>query len=35
VFVSDGASVPGGTGVNPAHTIAANAERIAAMLAAK
>jgi choline dehydrogenase-like flavoprotein len=34
VFVSDGASVPGGTGVNPAHTIAANAERIAVALAA-
>ena len=29
LFVSDGASIPGGTGVNPAETIAANAERIA------
>lgn len=29
VFVTDGSSIPGGTGVNPAHTIAANAERIA------
>jgi choline dehydrogenase-like flavoprotein len=33
VFITDGSSVPGGTGVNPAHTIAANAERIAAWLA--
>jgi choline dehydrogenase-like flavoprotein len=30
--VSDGSSIPGGTGVNPAHTIAANAERIAAAM---
>jgi choline dehydrogenase-like flavoprotein len=30
IFCSDGSSIPGGTGVNPAHTIAANAERIAA-----
>jgi cholesterol oxidase len=29
LFVTDGSSIPGGTGVNPAHTIAANAERIA------
>ncbi|MBI5526926.1 MAG: GMC family oxidoreductase [Deltaproteobacteria bacterium] len=29
IFVTDGACIPGGTGVNPAHTIAANAERIA------
>ena len=29
IFVPDGSSIPGGTGVNPAHTIAANAERIA------
>lgn len=35
VFISDGASIPGGTGVNPAHTIAANAERIAAGLVAR
>lgn len=28
LFVSDGGSIPGGTGVNPAMTIAANAERI-------
>jgi choline dehydrogenase-like flavoprotein len=34
VFVTDGSSIPGGTGVNPAHTIAANAERIAAWLVA-
>lgn len=34
LFVTDGASIPGGTGVNPAHTIAANAERIAAYLVA-
>jgi choline dehydrogenase-like flavoprotein len=32
LFVTDGASIPGGTGVNPALTIAANAERIAAYL---
>jgi len=32
VFVTDGAAIPGGTGVNPAHTIAANAERIAAYM---
>ena len=30
LFVTDGASIPAGTGVNPAQTIAANAERIAA-----
>ena len=30
IFCTDGGSIPGGTGVNPAHTIAANAERIAA-----
>jgi len=29
IFCTDGSSIPGGTGVNPAHTIAANAERIA------
>lgn len=29
IFVPDSSSIPGGTGVNPAHTIAANAERIA------
>jgi choline dehydrogenase-like flavoprotein len=29
IFCADGSSIPGGTGVNPAHTIAANAERIA------
>ena len=29
LFCTDGSSIPGGTGVNPAHTIAANAERIA------
>jgi choline dehydrogenase-like flavoprotein len=27
--------IPGGTGVNPAHTIAANAERIAAGIVEK
>ncbi len=32
LFVADSASIPGGTGVNPALTIAANAERIAAHL---
>lgn len=32
LFCTDGASIPGGTGVNPAHTIAANAERIAEWL---
>lgn len=32
IFCTDGSSIPGGTGVNPAHTIAANAERIAAWL---
>lgn len=32
LFVTDGASIPGGTGVNPAHTIGANAERIAAWI---
>jgi len=30
LFITDGASISGGTGVNPALTIAANAERIAA-----
>lgn len=34
IFCADGSVIPGGTGVNPAHTIAANAERIAAALAA-
>lgn len=34
VFCTDGAVVPGGTGVNPAHTIAANAERISAWIGA-
>jgi choline dehydrogenase-like flavoprotein len=29
LFVTDGSAIPGGTGVNPAHTIAANAERVA------
>ena len=29
LFVTDGAAIPGGTGVNPAETIGANAERIA------
>jgi len=32
IFCTDGSSIPGGTGVNPAHTIAANAERIAAWI---
>jgi choline dehydrogenase-like flavoprotein len=32
LFITDGASIPAGTGVNPAHTIAANAERIAAYI---
>lgn len=32
LFCADGAAIPGGTGVNPAHTIAANAERIAAWI---
>ena len=32
VFCADGSSIPGGTGVNPALTIAANAERISAGL---
>ena len=32
IFCADGSSIPGGTGVNPAHTIAANAERIAAYI---
>ncbi len=34
LFCADGSSIPGGTGVNPAHTIAANAERIAAWIVA-
>lgn len=34
LFITDGSSIPGGTGVNPSHTIAANAERIAAWLVA-
>jgi enediyne biosynthesis protein E9 len=34
IFCADGSSIPGGTGVNPAHTIAANAERIAAGMVA-
>ena len=32
VYCTDGGALPGGTGVNPAHTIAANAERVAALL---
>ncbi len=32
IFCADGSAIPGGTGVNPAHTIAANAERIAAYI---
>ena len=32
IYCADGSVIPGGTGVNPAHTIAANAERIAAAL---
>lgn len=32
IYCTDGAAIPGGTGVNPAHTIAANAERIAAAI---
>ncbi len=32
IFCTDGSAIPGGTGVNPAHTIAANAERIAAYI---
>ncbi len=34
IFCTDGSAISGGTGVNPAHTIAANAERIAALLVA-
>ncbi len=34
LFITDGAAIPGGTGVNPSHTIAANAERIAAWIVA-
>ena len=34
LFCTDGSSIPGGTGVNPANTIAANAERIATWLVA-
>lgn len=34
LYVTDGAAIPGGTGVNPANTIAANAERIAAGIVA-
>ena len=33
LFITDGSTLPGGTGVNPSLTIAANAERIAAHLA--
>lgn len=32
LFITDSAGIPGGTGVNPALTIAANAERIAAYI---
>ena len=32
IFCADGAAIPGGTGVNPAHTIAANAERTASFI---
>lgn len=35
IFCADGSSIPGGTGVNPAHTIAANAERIAAAIVSR
>ncbi len=35
MFVSDASTLPGGTGVNPALTIAANAERIAAQIIAR
>jgi len=35
IFCTDGSSISSGTGVNPAHTIAANAERIAAYLVAQ
>ena len=34
LFCTDGSSIPGGTGVNPALTIGANAERIAAWIVA-
>ena len=33
LFIVDGSVIPGGTGVNPAHTIAANAERISRFIA--
>ena len=29
LYCTDGSAIPGGTGVNPAHTIAANAARLA------